>query len=230
MKNKKKIIIIATLSAVVVVIIAVVGYWQRVPLFKYLPSTLSTECSTSDDNILVLNKTQKPFSGRLRTEFEERTEIYSYKDGVLHGLNVAYHNGKVKEVGYWKNDQQDGHFQLYTTEGVLVDDGYFKNGVRHGPIKQYYEVSGKLRVAANYINGSLDGVCEQYNEQGVLTIQLNYTEGALHGKSLYYYDDGRKKLEANFVDGALDGDAYYWTEDGVEVRGDLDPSGVFTPR
>lgn len=205
MKGKAKLA--GCLFSVVVVAAALVavGYWQRLELFRFLPNTPESACSMSDEGVMVVTETQKPFTGRLLSGSDERVEIYSYREGMLHGQNVVYHNGKIKEVGYWKDDMQNGRFQLYTEEGVLVDDGYFKDGVRHGTTKQYYDTNGKLRVTANYV------------------------EGELNGKVLYYYEDGNKLLEANYADGVLDGDAIYWTEDGLEVEGTLDESGTFFP-
>lgn len=227
MSGKFKIISIL-ISLITLILIIVWGYTQRYYLFQYFPSTQDTDYTLSDEGLMVHHQTQQPYSGRLRSENEERTDIYSYKNGEIHGLNASYKNGKIIEIGHWKDSLQNGRFQLYTEEGVLVDDGYFSDGERHGITKQYYP-SGKLHIECSYEKGQLDGLCKQFNEAGILTIQLNYSQGVMDGKALYYYDDGKLKLEANFEEGIPNKDAYYWTETGIEMKGTLDTSGVFTP-
>ncbi len=225
MKGKGKILI-GGIGLVLLLLIGM-GYSQRLQLFRYLPSTSIEGYSTSDQGVMVHEETGKPFSGRLRTEYESRTEIYSYRKGLLEGLNVVYKNNKIVEVGNWKNNLQEGRFQLYSDEGVLLDDAFFVAGVRHGPTKQYYSTGG-LRVEATYVNGLLEGLCTQYSESGGTEILGSYKNGEMDGSWVYYFDGGKTMLEADFAAGVCVG-ALFLDEDGTQMRGILDSNGMFIP-
>ena len=62
----------------------------------------------------------------------------------------------IKEIGHWKDGKQNGLFQMYTEDGILIDSGTFKNGERDELTKQFYNDTRKLSVSANYKNGVLD--------------------------------------------------------------------------
>ena len=100
-------------------------YFYRYYLFQYLPATIDNGQIKNIDGFLY-DETGKFFTGRLREDFNTSFSIYSYKNGELHGLNVVYSQGKIKEIGHWKKGKQNGLFQLYTEQGILIDNAMFK--------------------------------------------------------------------------------------------------------
>ena len=120
-------------------------YKNRYSFFKYLPSI--EEEQLKNINGKLCDEDGKPFSGRIKETSGDYTNIYSYKSGELDGLNVSYYKDNIKEIGHWKDGKQNGLFQLYTEEGILVDDANFKEGERDGltTILQWYRKIKSIR-------------------------------------------------------------------------------------
>ena len=111
-------------------------YQNRYLFFKYLPA-IEKEEQLKNINGKLCDKDGNLFSGRTKRASEEYTDIYSYKDGELDGLNVVYYKNNIKEIGHWKDGKQNGLFQMYTEDGILIDNANFKDGERDGLTEQY---------------------------------------------------------------------------------------------
>lgn len=74
-------------------------YYNRYTLFKYLPNVENTE-NFQNLNGKLYDENGKPFTGRKKETNNEYTDIYSYKDGELDGLNVMYYKNNIKEIGH----------------------------------------------------------------------------------------------------------------------------------
>ncbi len=187
---------IGKIKIFVILIIAILCtiYYNRYSLYQFLPAQ-SDENYSIINEVMANNDNQKPYTGRLKTDLGDRIEIYSYKNGLLDGLNVAYKNGKIKEIGHWKNNLQNGVFKLYTEEGILVDDAVFKEGNRNGVTKQYYADTGNLRVEAYYVDGLLEGKIKEYYQNKKLLSEITYSNGKMNGLAQEYYENGEKKVE-----------------------------------
>lgn len=218
------------ISVFIVLITSVSLYLQRYHLLKYLPSTIDTNYSYQNGSMVHI-ETGKLFSGRLRSEYETRIDIVSYKNGLMNGITVSYRDGKVIETGYYKDDMQEGLFRLYMDNGILFRESNFSKNQLEGVSRHYYE-SGKLHQETNYINGLLDGTVKQYNEKGILIMQMKYENGIPKGQACQYYDDGRLKIDAFFnVSGEDDVgiNATYWDDLGNEIKGKFYADGTFYP-
>ena len=99
-------------------------YKNRYSFFKYLPAI--EEEQLKNVNGKLCDEDRKPFSGRTKRASEDYLDIYSYKNGELDGLNVIYYKNNIKEIGHWKDGKQNGLFQMYTEDGILIDSGTFK--------------------------------------------------------------------------------------------------------
>ncbi len=157
----------------------------------------------------------KPFSGRTKRAGEEYTDIYSYKNGELDGLNVVYYKNNIKEIGHWKDGKQNGLFQMYTEDGILIDSGTFKNGERDGLTEQFYNDTGKLRVSANYKNGVLDGEFKVYYPNGNLQGEVTYKNGEMNGEYKEYNENKNIRLSGNYKNNLQDGEWKSYLEDGT---------------
>lgn len=100
-----------------------------------------------------------------------------YKMGVKHGRHVVYtHSGDTAEVAWWDNNHRhgrwwkrigrtgyitgtfvhgglEGRLVEYDDDGLLVRDGHYKGGLKHGSY-QYFE-NQKLTVDETWNNGTL---------------------------------------------------------------------------
>lgn len=204
--------------ALLVVLIGFVGmgtyvYSNRYKFFKYLPAI--EEEQLKNVNGKFCDKDGKPFSGRIKETSGDYTNIYSYKNGELHGLNVSYYKNNIKEIGHWKDGKQNGLFQLYTEEGILVDDANFKEGERDGLTEQFYSDTGKLRVSGNYKNGVLDGKFKAYYPNGNLQGEVTYKNGEMNGEYREYNENKNIRLSGSYKNNLQDGEWKSYLEDGT---------------
>lgn len=204
--------------ALLVVLIGFVGmgtyvYSNRYKFFKYLPAI--EEEQLKNVNGKLCDEDGKLFSGRIKETSGDYTNIYSYKNGELHGLNVSYYKNNIKEIGHWKDGKQNGLFQLYTEEGILVDDANFKEGERDGLTEQFYNDTGKLRVSANYKNGVLDGEFKAYYPNGNLQGEVTYKNGEMNGEYREYNENKNIRLSGSYKNNLQDGEWKSYLEDGT---------------
>ena len=177
-------------------------YKNRYLFFKYLLAVEKEE-QLKNINGKLCDEDGKPFSGRTKRAGEEYTVIYSYKNGELDGLNVIYYKNNIKEIGHWKDGKQNGLFQMYTEDGILIDSGTFKNGERDGVTEQFYNDTGKLRVSANYKNGVLEGEFKAYYPNGNLQGEVNYINGEMNGEFKEYHENKKIRLSGSYKNSCL---------------------------
>lgn len=189
-------------------------YQNRYLFFRYLPA-IEKEEQLKNINGKLCDKDGNLFNGRTKSSSEEYTDIYSYKDGELDGLNVVYYKNNIKEIGHWKAGKQNGLFQMYTEDGVLIDSGTFKNGERDGLTEQFYNDTGKLRVSANYKNGVLEGEFKAYYPNGNLQGEVNYINGEMNGEFKEYHENKKIRLSGSYKNSLQEGEWKSYLEDGT---------------
>lgn len=192
-------------------------------LYRYLPATQEDAC-TNLNGVIVRKKDGRPFTGRMKSNTERSLSIYSYKDGLLDGLDVVYYDGAVKETGHWKEGEQNGLFTLYTTGGILIDYANFENGERHGLTRQYDPETGGVTHVGNYLHGEMDGRWVEYDpDTGYILTEQTYCEGVLHGPAKQYYSHGQLQIDMNFENGVAQG-AYkaYYPDGQLQVEDNLE--------
>ena len=189
-------------------------YKNRYSFFKYLPA-IEKEEQLKNINGKLCDEDGKLFTGRTKSASEEYTDIYSYKNGELDGLNVIYYKNNIKEIGHWKAGKQNGLFQMYTEDGVLIDNANFKAGERDGLTEQFYNDTGKLRVSANYKNGVLDGKFKTYYPNGNLQGEVTYKNGEMNGEYREYNENKNIRLSGSYKNNLQDGEWKSYLEDGT---------------
>ena len=189
-------------------------YQNRYLFFKYLPA-IEKEEQLKNINGKLCDEDGKLFTGRTKSASEEYTDIYSYKDGELDGLNVVYYKNNIKEIGHWKAGKQNGLFQMYTEDGVLIDNANFKDGERDGVTEQFYNDTGKLRVSANYKNGVLEGEFKAYYPNGNLQGEVNYVNGEMNGDFKEYHENKKIRLSGSYKNSLQEGEWKFYLEDGT---------------
>lgn len=202
---------------VVLLVGIVVGtyiYQNRYLFFKYLPA-IEKEEQLKNINGKLCDEDGKLFTGRTKSASEEYTDIYSYKDGELDGLNVVYYKNNIKEIGHWKAGKQNGLFQMYTEDRVLIDNANFKAGERDGLTEQFYNDTGKLRVSANYKNGVLEGEFKAYYPNGNLQGEVNYVNGEMNGDFKEYHENKKIRLSGSYKNSLQEGEWKFYLEDGT---------------
>lgn len=206
--------LLVSLCIIVLIAAGTAGGWYcRYQLFSYLPST-------SEENLEhrvsgLYDKSGNLFSGRSRHDYNGGFSVYSYRNGILDGLNVVYVDGRrIKELGSWKDGKQHGLFELYTDKGVLVDHAFFANGVRDGETQQFWPDTGKLKVKAVYEAGRIEGMVEQYWPNGQLQFKHHYVHNVRDGICLDYFENGQLRSSVTFDKGVQNGSYKIFFENG----------------
>ena len=100
----------------------------------------------------------------------------SYKKGLLHGKMIRfyyfYEDGSVQIKGAYKEDQYNGLWQYFDSEGFLVGEGDFKMG--EGILKRYNNI-GKLVQTREYRQSKAVGRSVYYNEKGEIIENVTAT-------------------------------------------------------
>lgn len=84
----------------------------------------------------------------------------------------------------------------------MVEEINWKNGVKEGLWKKYYE-DGKPRQDANYLNGKLEGDYKVYTDEGKPFIEGKYKEDKKAGIWYYYTSSGAIEKIEKYRDGNL---------------------------
>lgn len=203
------------LGAIVLVGIAVGTYiyQNKYSFYRYLPA--EDENQLQSINSKLCDENEKLFSGRVKSGDEEYLNIYSYKDGELDGINVIYYKNRIKEIGHWKEGKQNGLFQMYTEDGVLIDNAIFKDGERDGLTEQFYNDTGKIRISGNYKAGILDGSYKGYYPNGQLQMEAYYVNGKLNGEYREYYENGNIRYIGEYREDMQDGEWQFYSENKI---------------
>lgn len=76
--------------------------------------------------------------------------------GIRHGLcNLSRRHGKaliLKELSTWKLGVRDGHTEIYDEKGRLIEDAYYKQGIKHGRCRLF--IDGKVIEDCEYVDGN----------------------------------------------------------------------------
>lgn len=187
-------------------------YQNRYSFYRYLPA--ENENKLQSINFKLCDENGNLFSGRVKSGSDLYLNIYSYKDGELNGLNVIYYIDSIKELGHWKEGKQNGLFQLYTEDGILIESANFKNGEMNGEFKEYYE-NGNIRFTGSYKESLQDGEWKFYLKNGNLQTIANYKSGELNGLKEDYYENGKLWTRQEFKDNIPEDIYEIYYEDGT---------------
>ena len=133
----------------------------------------------------------------------------NYLNGCRHGEGIQYYNNdKVRFEGEYLNDRiwngkiydlyskkyfeiknGAGYIRNYDYTGkILVSEGNYYNGERHGQQKNYYE-NGIIQFEGQYVNGSPNGHGKKYEMNGQLRFEGEYINGIAWNGIQYDYDN-----------------------------------------
>jgi antitoxin component YwqK of YwqJK toxin-antitoxin module len=86
---------------------------------------------------------------------------------------ITYHeNGKVKEVGCFRNGRRDGTWKQFTDQGTLLAHAGFKNGERQG-VWEFRSEADKPMGELTYHDGVLQ-YGKQFDAEGLLATHRAY--------------------------------------------------------
>lgn len=115
------------------------------------------DCTTKNDKEYCKGADKKPVTGK----------ITKYQD-----------DGNYLSIINYKNGYQDGLATYFGKNGKLKERAYFKQGVKNGMDKVYYE-NRTIYQLLNYRRGLLNGVQVYYTSKGKQLGRFEYKDGVL---------------------------------------------------
>jgi len=100
----------------------------------------------------------------------------------------------------------------------LVNEITYKNGVRNGLMKTFYE-SGKLRQTFWFVNGIRQDSAKWYYEEGQVYRSTPYKNDTIDGVQKQYYRTGKLKARLTFINGLRAPKLEEFKSDGKLVTG-----------
>ncbi len=100
----------------------------------------------------------------------------------------------------------------------LVNEITYKNGVRNGLMKSFYE-SGKLRQTFWFVNGVRQDSAKWYWEEGQVFRSTPYRNDTIQGVQKQYYRTGKLRARLTFINGLRTPKLEEFTAEGKLVGG-----------
>lgn len=125
----------------------------------------------------------------------------------------------------------------YMSGQMLVKEVTFKNGVRDGLMKSFYQ-DGRLRMTFWYENGFREDSSKWYYQEGQVFRSTPYKRDTIDGTQIQYYRNGRIKAKLTYVKGLRTPYLEEFTPNGqivsgypellVNIRDDYKSRGVYS--
>ena len=138
----------------------------------------------------------REINGKFVDGLREGTWMYFNKDGSVR-YQAVYREGEIT-----KEKKENGLFEERGPDDILISSYEYKNGLRQGPFKEYYEdftyeyeeavdprsgetytrqimIGNELKVEGTYKDDKLHGEVKYYNEKGILEKREQYIDGVL---------------------------------------------------
>jgi hypothetical protein len=106
----------------------------------------------------------------------------------------------------------------YYSKDLLIKEVTFRNGVRQGEMKSFYQ-GGQLRQTFWYENGLREDSSRWYYLEGQVFRSTPYRHDTIHGIQKQYYRNGRLKARLNYFRGFRTPELEEFTTDGKLVKG-----------
>lgn len=149
-----------------------------------------------------------------RFYFEKPTFLivkYLRKDTLVSNGYFHFQDGKL-----------NGPYSWVTKKGICVDSGSYKNGLKDGIIKGWYQEDGHLGSVGHYKDGKLDGELRQWGWDRKLKSITNYIDNLKSGKEILYYDNGQIGVERMYQNDTLIDSVHTWYSNGEKMKVEFD--------
>jgi len=170
-----------------------------------------------------------------------RARMLFEPDGRRSHVRLFYTNGKAAAEGIYADQLKDsvwtyfseldgsvriresysmgklhGISQSYYPDGDISEEVEWKQNVKHGLWKQYYQ-NGEARLSSQFENGMLQGSYEVYYSDGTIEIRGSYLDNRSHGTWRFYDESGEEVYAIDYVYGSpADTEKYNkWVQDSL---------------
>jgi antitoxin component YwqK of YwqJK toxin-antitoxin module len=142
-----------------------------------------------------------------------------YVAGKREGVETIYFGGgstQAQATITWVADEIHGPKKTYYQNGTLASESNYEHGVVTGESKSYGKDGALLRVAT-FKDGKRHGVVRDYwpDRPDLVKREITYRMGEVHGLAREYYSNGQVKWEQPFVDNKQHGIETHYEADGT---------------
>jgi hypothetical protein len=119
---------------------------------------------------------------------------------ACNGKRAAKKDAKIENDTTVVPDTGYTGIKQYMSRQVLIKEVTFKNGVREGLMKSFYQ-TGELRQTFMYMNGLREDSAKWYYQQGQLFRSTPYKRDTIEGIQKQYFRNGRLKAKIGYSKG-----------------------------
>ena len=130
-------------------------------------------------------------SGRYRVNKTTGHHQLWNNDGTLLLWEFSIRDGRCEDVE-----------RLYCTDGLVMEKQY-KDGLQHGPYREFYERTGRKKAEKWFVKGKEEGVVAYWFADGTLFQTSFYRGGRKHGPFLQFGIHGELRSVREYRDGKL---------------------------
>lgn len=94
---------------------------------------------------------------------------------------------------------KNGKWKEFNKHAVLIAEGHFVNGKKHGQWSEYYDSDGSLMIEENYRHGVSHGRFASYHPNGKLLSEGQFRNGRREGYFRIYDDNGTNIKNIFFI-------------------------------
>ena len=134
---------------------------------------------------------QVPESGLQKLDIDHNLKDSSL---VTLGGSLIAKEARQTAVLFDENGRLSGIFKTYFTNGNILAEISYRNGMLNGRCVMYYP-NGFLHNEKHFMNGKLDGVFRAWDESGSLFFEISYKDDIQHGPDRTYRKNGVVEYE-----------------------------------
>ena len=117
-------------------------------------------------------------------------------------------------VDIMKDYKKNGHYVEYYENGALKYDGKFKDDIYHDDSGTYVDLNGEMYYLGPFRNGIREGEGKEYYNNGEKKYEGNFSNNEYNGKGTLFYESGKKQYEGYFENGKKEGEGTEYYESG----------------
>ena len=179
---------------------------------------LMAENKLSDSNTQIVESNHRKFS---KTDLVLKKGIYYLKDSDMpfSGKVIYEVNDYINESGELKDGKKVGLWiDTYNNSGILERKNEYENGKIKDGLRKNYHWNGRLWNRANYTNGKINGLWEEFRDDGTLGMKVMMKDGEAEGLWEVFYDNGQIYYSHNYKNGIKEDGIFTFFHDNGQVK------------
>lgn len=183
------------------------GYWK----ITNSEGRLISEGEYKDGVPVGIHKHYHTENGKLKAVLQW------HKDGSTCSAQIYDLQGYLNGIGLYRNKKREGLWVFLDEKGDTIARENYINGLREGPAFIYYGTSGSLLEELFYKNDLKNGPYRKYYENKQVEIVGTYRNDTLTGKYIVYSPDGKKQIEGYYDEkGLKTGKWFIYDDRGIQ--------------